>query len=90
VRVVRLRGPAAAALAIALLALGGVFLVLGLALLATIGVAGGVAAAGYLAWRRLTGRGPVLPPATARHGLDPRMEVTPGETPPRPLPPRGE
>jgi hypothetical protein len=78
VRVVRLRGPAGFALAVALVALGGIFLAFGLVLLATLGVAGAIAGGGWLLWRRVTGRGPLLgapPVAAPRRALDPRDEV---------------
>ena len=66
------------ALAIAALIVGGVFFALGLALLATLAVAGTVIGAG-LAIARLVRRRRGLP--SERHGLDPSMEIfPPGET----------
>jgi hypothetical protein len=62
------------ALAIAALIVGGVFFALGLALLATLAVAGTVIGAG-LAFARVVRRRGRLP--TERHGLDPSMEVFP-------------
>lgn len=65
------------ALAIAALIVGGVFFALGLALLATLAVAGAVIG-GALAIARLVRRRGRLP--AERHGLDPSMEVfAPGE-----------
>ena len=62
------------ALAIAAVAIGGVFLALGLALLATVAVAGTVIAAG-VAVARLVRRRPPLP--AREQPLDPSMEVFP-------------
>jgi hypothetical protein len=65
------------ALAIAALVVGGIFLALGLALLATLAVVGTVIAAGMAIARLLRGR-PSLP--TREPPLDPSMEVFPPAT----------
>ena len=62
------------ALAIAALAVGGIFLALGVALLATLAVAGTLIAAGLAIARVVRGRGSL--PARSP-GLDPSMEVFP-------------
>lgn len=62
------------ALAIAALAIGGIFLAFGIALLATLALVGTVVAAGLAVARLVRGR-PVLPPRE-RH-LDPSLEVFP-------------
>jgi hypothetical protein len=62
------------ALAIAALIVGGVFFALGLALLATLAIAGTVIGAGLAIARLVRGRGRL--PAE-RHVLDPSMEVFP-------------
>lgn len=62
------------ALAIAALVVGGVFVALGLALLATLTVVGAVIGAGLAIARLVRGRSR-LPPE--RRGLDPSMEVFP-------------
>lgn len=78
VRVWRLGGPAALLLGVAALAIGGVFLAVGVALLAGLGLVGAVAGGGWMLWRKLTGRGPLLAP-TPRHGLDRSLEVFPAD-----------
>lgn len=65
------------ALALAALAVGGVFLALGIALLASFAIVGAVAAAGMAMMRLLKGR-PSLPPH--ERPLDPSMEVFPPAT----------
>jgi hypothetical protein len=62
------------ALAIAALAVGGIFLALGIALLATVAVVGTVVAAGMAVARVLRGR-PSLP--VRERPLDPSLEVFP-------------
>jgi hypothetical protein len=62
------------ALAIAALAVGGIFLALGIALLASFAIVGTVVAAGMAIMRLLKGR-PSLPPY--QRALDPSMEVFP-------------
>jgi hypothetical protein len=62
------------ALAIAALVVGGVFFALGLALLATVAIAGTVIGVGLAIARLVRGRGRL--PAE-RRGLDPSMEVFP-------------
>ena len=62
------------ALAIAALLVGGVFFALGLALLATLAIAGTVIGAGLALARLVRGRSR-LP--RERHGMDPSMEVFP-------------
>lgn len=59
-----------------ILGAGAALLLLGLALLAGVAVVGGVLGSGFIAYRMLRGgkRGP-LPPASARTGLDPSLEV---------------
>jgi hypothetical protein len=65
------------ALAVAALAVGGIFLALGIALLATLALVGTVVAAGMAIARVLRGR----PSLRAREGaLDPSMEVFPPAT----------
>jgi hypothetical protein len=63
------------ALAIAALAVGGIFLALGIALLATLALVGTVAAAGMAVARLVRGRRSSLAPRERR--LDPSMEVFP-------------
>jgi hypothetical protein len=70
----------AVAMAIALVALGGIFVVFGLVLLVILAAAGTLLGAGAVAYHRLTGRWPRLfrtrePPARA---LDPSLEVFSG------------
>ena len=75
--------PAAIAVAILVLAIGGALLTFGLLLLAGLVVAGGVIGAGLTLYRRLRpGRGHITRSA-ARAGLDPANEVRlpPGKTP---------
>jgi hypothetical protein len=62
------------ALAVAALAVGGIFFALGLALLATLAIAGTVIGAALAIARVVRGRGRL--PAV-RHGLDPSLEVFP-------------
>ena len=62
------------ALAIAALAVGGIFLALGIALLATLALVGTVVAAGFAVARLVRGR-PALPVRERR--LDPSLEVFP-------------
>jgi hypothetical protein len=62
------------ALAIAALAVGGIFLALGIALLATLALVGTVVAAGLAVARLIRGR-PALP--VRERQLDPSMEVFP-------------
>lgn len=62
------------ALAIAALAIGGIFLALGIALLATLALVGTVVAAGLAVARLVRGR-PALP--VRERPLDPSMEVFP-------------
>lgn len=64
------------ALAIAAVAIGGIFLALGIALLATLALVGTVVAAGMAVARVLRGR--PLPPLRERP-LDPSMEVFPAQ-----------
>lgn len=87
----------AIALAVAVIALGGVFVVFGLVLLVLLAAAGTAVAVGVSLYRRITGRWPRF----LRHGerrrtaLDPALEVEPGRGPARdgtrhnerPLPP---
>ena len=78
----------AVALGVGVVVVGGALVVVGATLLLALGAVGVTAAAGTVAWRRLTGRGrektpPVVPPA----GLDPRLEVFPPDE--RRLPPAG-
>ena len=83
-----IRNRAAAVLFIAvLLALGTVFLTVGLALLAGLAVAGGILGTGLAAYRMIRGRGhPALggrfdqlpgSAAARRSGLDPSLDVSP-------------
>ena len=65
------------ALAIAALAVGGIFLALGIALLASLALVGTVVAAGLAVARLVRGR--PAPPVRGR-GLDPSMEVFPADT----------
>jgi len=65
------------ALAIAAVAIGGIFLALGIALLATLAVVGTAVAAGLAIARAVRGR--PLPPVRERP-LDPSMEVFPTQT----------
>ena len=65
------------ALAIAAVAIGGIFLALGIALLATLALVGTVVAAGMAVARAFRGR--PLPPFRERP-LDPSMEVFPAQT----------
>lgn len=65
------------ALAIAAVAVGGIFLALGLALLATLALAGTVVAAGVAIARLVRGR-PSVP--RRERSLDPSMEVFPADT----------
>ena len=71
------RGKAGAlALGLAALAVGGVFLALGLALLLGLGLVGTALGAGVLLYRKLTGRDPIGLLAPRRSAaLDPRDEV---------------
>ena len=62
------------ALAVAALIVGGVFFALGLALLATLAIAGTVIGAGLAIARLVRGRGRLR---SERQGLDPSMEVFP-------------
>lgn len=62
------------ALAVAAIAAGGIFLALGVALLASLAVVGAIAATGLAIARVLRGR-PLL--SSRRHPLDPSMEVFP-------------
>jgi hypothetical protein len=69
---------AALVLTLAVLGAGAALLVVGLALLATLAVAGGVLGAGLLAYRALRGqRGAAVPPRRSTRGLDPALEVFP-------------
>ena len=70
----------AIALAVAVVALGGVFIVFGLVLLVVLAAAGTALAAGVGLYRRLTGRWPrFLRQGEARRtALDPALEVQPG------------
>jgi len=65
------------ALAIAAVAVGGIFLALGLALLATLALAGMVVAAGVALARLVRGR-PSVP--RRERSLDPSMEVFPADS----------
>jgi hypothetical protein len=65
------------ALAIAAVAIGGIFLALGIALLATLALVGTVVAAGIAVARFVRGR-PALP--TRERPLDPSLEVFPTRT----------
>jgi hypothetical protein len=69
---------AALVLTLAVLGAGAALLVVGLALLAALAVAGGVLGAGILAYRTLRGR-PATPAPLGRAGtaLDPSLEVFP-------------
>jgi len=70
----------AIALGLAALAVGGVFLIFGLALLVALAVVSITLGAGVLLYRRLTGRGSLFMGATARSTrLDPAKEVFPAE-----------
>lgn len=70
----------AIALGLAALAVGGVFLIFGLALLVAVAVVGITLGAGVLLYRRITGRGSLLMDATTRSSrLDPAKEVFPAE-----------
>jgi hypothetical protein len=75
----RVRSRAGAlALGLAALAVGGVFLAFGLALLLGLGAIGLALIAAAALYRRLTGRGPLIPRAgRSAAGLDPSMEVFP-------------
>lgn len=72
----------AIALAIAIIALGGVFLVFGLVLLVSLAAVGTVLGAGLMAYHRLTGRWPrfLRQSAAPRRTLDPTREVFPEDT----------
>ena len=72
----------AIALAIAVIALGGVFLVFGLVLLAGLAAVGTVLGAGLMAYHRITGRWPsfLRQSAAPRRTLDPAHEVFPEDT----------
>lgn len=67
----------AIALAIAVIALGGVFVIFGLVLLAGLAVVGTVVGAGLMLYRRLTGRWPgnLSRGGASRSALDPSREV---------------
>lgn len=65
------------ALAVAALAVGGIFLALGIALLASLALVGIAVAAGLAVARLIRGR-PTLP--VRKRGLDPSMEVFPADT----------
>ncbi|HEU4563459.1 MAG TPA: hypothetical protein VFS05_02375 [Gemmatimonadaceae bacterium] len=78
VRVWRVGGPAAVLLGIAALAVGGIFLTLGLALLAGAGLVGAAVGGGWMLWRKLTGRAPLLAPPP-RRTLDRSLEVFPAD-----------
>lgn len=86
VRILRIGGgsrsrAATVALAVVALAAGGVFFLLGLALLATLVVAGAIIGGGLLIARKLRGK-PAIPRRKA--GLDPSLEVfPPDDEPPR-------
>ncbi|HSJ63365.1 MAG TPA: hypothetical protein VK922_05585 [Gemmatimonadaceae bacterium] len=70
----------AVALAIAFVALGGIFVAFGLVLLVILAAAGTLIGAGVMVYHRLTGRWPrAVRPADAPQGtLDPSLEVFPG------------
>ena len=63
------------ALLAAVVGLGAVFVVFGLALLLTLAAVGVVAGVATLAWRRLTGRRPTVAPPERTFVLDPRLEI---------------
>ena len=69
----------ALALAIAVIALGGVFVVFGLVLLLSLAAVGMVIGAGVMAYRKLTGRWPrsLRPQPAPTRTLDPSQEVFP-------------
>jgi hypothetical protein len=70
----------AVAMAIALVALGGIFVLFGLVLLVMLAAAGTLIGAGVMAYHRLTGRWPraVRPADAPPRTLDPSLEVFPG------------
>ena len=70
------------ALAVAVVALGGVFLVFGLVLLVGLAAVGTVLGAGVMAYHRLTGKWPrfLRRGAPSRPALDPSREVFPENT----------
>lgn len=73
-------GFAAIALAIAALAVGGVFLVFGIALLIAVSIVGLTLGAGVMLYRRLTGRGVLQMDRNAWAArLDPAKEVFPAD-----------
>jgi hypothetical protein len=92
-RIVRLNitnRPGAIALAIAAVAIGGVFLVVGLTLLLSLVALGAVVGTGLVLYHKLTGRLPGRAPARAEpDALDPRREVFPAPGPAGRLPERG-
>lgn len=63
------------ALLAAVVGLGAVLVVFGLALLLTLAAVGAVAGIATLAWRRLTGRRPAVAPPERTFVLDPRLEI---------------
>jgi len=70
----------AIALGLAAVAVGGVFLVFGLALLVAVAVVGITLGAGLVLYRRIAGRGSLFMNATTRStSLDPAKEVFPTE-----------
>lgn len=78
------------ALAVCIVAIGGVLLVVGFTLLLALAALGAVAGIGTMIYRRLTRRGAVRAPLDAEpvYRLDPRMEVHAPDTQTiRPLPP---
>ncbi|MGI9078175.1 MAG: hypothetical protein ACR2G6_12740 [Gemmatimonadaceae bacterium] len=71
----------AVALGIAALAVGGVFLVFGLALLIAVAVIGIALGGGVLLYRKLMGRGARMVTPVRPAGLDPAKEVFPAGDP---------
>lgn len=73
----------AIALAVAAVAVGGVFLLFGLALLVSLAAVGALLGAGLVLYRRLTGRLPrfLRVGTQPADSLDPRLEVFPAQTP---------
>ena len=91
-RIIRLNvanRPGAVALAIAAVAVGGVFLVVGLTLLLSLVALGAVVGTGLVLYHKLTGRLPGRRHQEARpDSLDPRREVFPTSVPAGRLPER--
>jgi hypothetical protein len=96
IRLIGLHGRSRAgtiALAAAVIAIGGVLLVVGFTLLLALAAVGVVAGIGTMLYRRLTGRGALRAPIATEPAfqLDPRMEVhAPDARTLRPLPPASD